>query len=280
VLFYVVALAISWPAMILWDLPDGFRVGDVVAARQAYGRIGLFFGFGPMLAALLVAYATGKGSGLRDLASRLTAFRVAPAWYAAALITPIIPQWIGVIVWSRVTDATVVYPTFSEWSTRWLQLALLHGFFAVGEELGWRGFMLPRVLTGRAWASTSVIVGCAWAAWHYPLWAAANYAITGSIRDTVLILVLASVLNIALSIVVTWIFTRTHGSVLPAMLFHGSVNANMNLIYEGLDEQAPGRLDLLASTTVATVVLAAFVFTLTRRIAELTQIKSRSRSLS
>jgi membrane protease YdiL (CAAX protease family) len=268
-LFYVVSLVLSWPAMLLWDLPDGYQVGDVTAAREAYARVGLLFGFGPMVAALLVALATGGRAGLRDLASRLVPPRISLLWYVVALVVPIIPQWLGVAAWNAISGEPVVYPVFAEWLTRWIQLAVILGLFSIGEELGWRGFMLPRVLAGREWIAASLLVGGAWAVWHYPLWFAANYASTGSMARTSLILLLASVTGIALSVVITWLFRHSKGTVLLTMLFHGSINANMNLIYEGLDSQALARIDLLAMTTAATVAIAAIVVIWSRRRVQL-----------
>jgi membrane protease YdiL (CAAX protease family) len=257
--FYLLSLALSWPAMLLWRLPNDFQVGDVAAAREAYGRVGLFFGFGPAVAALVVAFAFDRGAGLRELVSRMATLRISPLWYLAALTLPILPQWLGVTIWSTMSGETLRLPGFTEWLVRWLPLALLHGVFSIGEELGWRGYLLPYTLIERSWLSASLLVGAAWAVWHYPLWFAANLAVTGSVPQTVAILLFASLSGVALSVMITWIFVNTRGSLVPAFLFHGSVNANMNLIYEGIHEGALPRLDLLASISAATVMLAAVV---------------------
>jgi membrane protease YdiL (CAAX protease family) len=259
VAFYLLSLALSWPAMFLWRLPDSFQVGDVTAARDAYGRVGLFFGFGPALAALVVAFAFNRGTGLRELASRIANVRISPIWYLAALALPILPQWLGVTIWSTMSGETLRLPGFTEWLVRWLQLALLHGVFSVGEELGWRGYLLPYVLVERGWFPASLLVGAAWAVWHYPLWFAANLAATGSVPQTAAILLLASLSGVALSVMITWIFVNTRGSLVPSLLFHGSVNANMNIIFEGINERAVTQLDLLASISAATVMLAAII---------------------
>ena len=158
VAFYLLSLTLSWPAMFLWRLPDSFQVGDVTAARDAYGRVGLFFGFGPALAALVVAFAFNRGTGLRELASRIATVRISPIWYLAALTLPILPQWLGVTIWSTMSGETLRLPGFTEWLVRWLQLAFLHGVFSIGEELGWRGYLLPYVLIERGWFSASILV--------------------------------------------------------------------------------------------------------------------------
>ena len=257
--FYVLSLAFSWPAMLIWRLPENFQVGDVNAARQAYGQVALFFGFGPMVAALVVAFAFRRFSGLRELLSGVGRVRLSPTFYLIPLVLPVVAQWAGVGVWSAITGEHTGFPGFGSWVTRWLQLALIHAVFSVGEELGWRGFMLPRVLASRGWLSASVGVGVPWAVWHYPLWFAGSWAATGSTSQTVLILVLASATGIAVSVIATWLFVRTGKSVIPAMLLHGSVNANMNLISEGVGDHILTRLDFIASTTALMLCAAALV---------------------
>jgi len=119
--------------------------------------------------------------------------------------------------------------------------------------------MLPRVLATRRPLPAALIVGILWGVWHYPIWFTFNWAATGSIRDTVGILLMASATACAFSVLITWIFGHARGGVLPAMLFHGSINANMNVFYQRAGEGALTSLSLLACTTVATVIVAAVV---------------------
>ncbi len=74
-----------------------------------------------------------------------------------------------------------------------------------------------------------------------------------------------SVAGMAFSVMITLIFTRTRGSLLPSLLFHGAANANMNLIYEGLSRDALSSVSLLLATTGAALVLTALVVIAARR---------------
>ena len=48
--FYLLSLVFACLTMLLWQLPEGFRIGDVTAVRAAYYRVGLVFGLTPALA--------------------------------------------------------------------------------------------------------------------------------------------------------------------------------------------------------------------------------------
>ena len=259
VAFYLLSLALSWPAMLLWKLPANFVVGEATAAREAYERVGMFFGFGPMVAALIVAVAFGGAAGARELLRRLGMVRIAPVWYIAPFLIVIVPQWAGAGAWKVLLGGDFAPPGFTEWLARLLPLVVANAAFSIGEELGWRGFMLPRVLAHRSWLTASLLVGVAFAVWHYPLWFAGNLAINGSIVATIQILLLASITAVAFSVMVTWIFSNTRGSLLLPLLFHGTSNANSNLIYEGMSDKALSSVSLLMCTTVATVLMAGLI---------------------
>ena len=109
------------------------------------------------------------------------------------------------------------------------------------EEAGWRGFALP-VLQGRLSAITSsLILGLAWGAWHLPL--------IVSYSDPVLGYFLLIVAN---TILITWVFNNTGGSLLLAMLFHASLNVSFNVL--GIYQDDPVRL-ILTWAVVLVVVL-------------------------
>jgi membrane protease YdiL (CAAX protease family) len=99
-----------------------------------------------------------------------------------------------------------------------LFLAILTLTDGLGEELAWRGFALPRLLTRYNALVASVVLGVIWALWHLPLlWTEGN----GMFHLPVWLLLLDLT---AKSILFTWVFLHTRGSVLIAMLFHGATN--------------------------------------------------------
>jgi membrane protease YdiL (CAAX protease family) len=259
--FYLLSLIFACLAMLLWQLPEGFRIGDVTAMRAAYQRVGLVYGFTPALAALIIVFAYDRGRGVKELLSRLFVLRFPAAWWLVALAVPPLVQWLGVYLWSAAFDEPLRLPSFTQWLGSFLSLALINSLFSVGEELGWRGFMLPRMLARHRWVKAALLTGMFWSVWHFPLWGRANYALSGSVVHTILVLLLAALMATALSVIVTAIFVRTRQSLIPSLLLHGASNANMGLAYASTSERAFTSLQLLAIHTVL-FGLAALLFVL------------------
>jgi hypothetical protein len=97
----------------------------------------------------------------------------------------------------------------------------------IGEEFGWRGFLLPRLQTRHNALVSSLIIGVMWAIWHIP-----QYFIPGTFQHNLqsqgglLPAILGySVFVIVSSIQFTWVFNNTRGSVLLAAVMHGASNA-------------------------------------------------------
>ena len=88
----------------------------------------------------------------------------------------------------------------------------------LGEETGWRGYALPRLLQVTRAVPASLILGVLWAAWHLPLF----WTVGSPLHETS---ILALFLRLpATSIMFTWVFQHTQGSLLLAVLFHGALN--------------------------------------------------------
>jgi membrane protease YdiL (CAAX protease family) len=89
--------------------------------------------------------------------------------------------------------------------------------FGLGEEIGWRGFALPRLQAERPAFSASLLLGALWACWHLPaLFYRDTYIAMGLLVVPILITVAA-----VGSVVYTWLYNGTRGSLLMLVLFHG-----------------------------------------------------------
>jgi membrane protease YdiL (CAAX protease family) len=118
-------------------------------------------------------------------------------------------------------------------STIGTALFSLHaGFFvslflrgALGEELGLRGFALPYLQARMSPFRASLIIGVLWGAWHLPV----------LIGRDLLSIVAFSLLSIGLSMLFTWLFNGSGGSLIPVLLFHASQNWE-----EGFETLFPG----------------------------------------
>jgi hypothetical protein len=90
---------------------------------------------------------------------------------------------------------------------------------SLGEEPGWRGVWLPRLLRGGRPLGASLTMGVAWALWHAPIDLAQGFGATG-----VFALVARLGWTLPVTLVFTWVTMRAGGSVLPALALHTGIN--------------------------------------------------------
>jgi membrane protease YdiL (CAAX protease family) len=169
----------------------------------------------PTVAALVVVGVTEGGAGVLALLRTLLKWRVRPQWYVVALGLPVL---IGLaIVGVAVLLGTPTGNLFNNLLPAALILPLAVLLPAFAEELGWRGYALPRLLAGRSALTASVILGIIWAAFHLPLFLPGQ-------MNAHLQFWPVPLLFVAMSVLATWIFKHTGGSVLLVSLFHAMAN--------------------------------------------------------
>jgi CAAX protease family protein len=214
--FLVLAYALTW----LWWAAAG-AISNPTAppdpALAALGQVLLYLGtFTPGLLALLL---TERGEGreaTRRLIGRIFKWDVGARWYVFA---------IGFIIAVKLTAALVHRLLTGQWppfGTEPLIVMFAALFISTwgqaGEELGWRGYALPRLWARLGLASASVVLGVIWAAWHLPLFFFPGSDVLGQSFPLYLLQVTA------LSVAISWLYWRTNGSLLLVMLMHAAVN--------------------------------------------------------
>jgi uncharacterized protein len=121
----------------------------------------------------------------------------------------------------------------------------------LGEELSWRGFALPRLLSRHNALAASLILGVLWALWHLPLVWTEGSAMY--LQPVWLLLVDIP----AKAVLYTWVFLRTRGSVLLAVLLHGATNPFV--VSPGLSSSGDLTVLLLAAGAKWVLVLVVVV---------------------
>src|SRR5215207_5637589 len=177
----------------------------------------------PMIAALFMRLFVSK-EGLKGSLGLLRS----PIYYLAALVIPAVFVTAVVLI---TTQAVVIPGGAPLGEFRWseasgfvylmlLVIALPVTVFTFGEEYGWRGYLLPRLLPlGEVRAS--VLVGVIWGVWHLPLLLAGlNYPGV----NVWLAIIVFTFVTVALSFTYTWFFVASSGSVLILAVFHASTN--------------------------------------------------------
>jgi len=239
-LFVVLASVFSWPVvlLIIAQLPPDFKTGDIDSFTRAVGSINMLYGFGPMISAIIVTLMYKGKSGLKDLFTKVVTWRIPLQWYGYTLLLPVMSQWTGLFLWAQLTGTELQIPTLTEHLWSWLQITVIATAYYVTEEVGWRGFMLSRVLSIYPWIKSSLLVGIIWGIWHYPLWITSAWATTGSLREGSLIVAANTTIVVGISVIVTWIFKNSKESVLLAMLFHGANQAHLTKMYAAAGDSA------------------------------------------
>jgi membrane protease YdiL (CAAX protease family) len=208
---------------------------------------------GVSIAAIAAAALIDGRSGVGPLLRRVTVWRVGVRWYLIALLGPVAllaaAASVNVLAGAQVvTEGPLV---------DWLELGQLFVvqvvgvFFGAWEELGWRGFALPRLLKKVSPLVASLGVGVLWAVWHLPLFMSGDlpWADAASL--------------VVLSILFTAVFVRTKQGVLIAFLMHAAFNAAGGIavpLFEGSD-----RVQMFWSMTAVTAVVAVAVISMQAR---------------
>jgi membrane protease YdiL (CAAX protease family) len=214
----------------------------------------LVWGTAPIVSALVMVFL------LRDKVSLglRPAFRGNGRWYALSVLAyPIIIAVVlalGLLLGaSSIRDFTV--PAFA---TAMIPLAVIYFIFAFFEEVGWRGYLAPKVYGLNDGLLGHVLVGVIWASWHFPylreLWAHTSEGLATLLPRFILG-------TIVFAVVYGEIRMRT-GSVWPAVLMHWVGNTLANTLLtgfagEGFVSFVPGK-EWLGSFGVEGVLVIAF----------------------
>jgi CAAX protease family protein len=117
------------------------------------------------------------------------------------------------------------YPIVDPSNPIWMIIPLFLATFitsGMGEEFGWRGYVLPRLQVKWNALTSSIVLGLLWAAWHIPAFIIPDISplYQRNFLEWVPLILLSS-------FIITWIFNNTKGSVLAAALMHASLNTSV-----------------------------------------------------
>jgi len=202
--------------------------------------------FTPGIAATGIALMSRRRDSMQDLFGRLARWRVRPVWYLVAVGLPV-----GIAVLSVLFASLAGVPDAAEVGVISFDTTVFIFALAVGEEVGWRGFALPRLMASQPALSASLILGAVHALWHWPL-----IIVPGQLLSDVPLLAHTLVI-LAASVLYTWILQHTGGSVFMAVLFHGALNA-VSPFYGGVGPVAGSWLQAGGFCLAAMVVVLRY----------------------
>jgi hypothetical protein len=244
--FLALTFAGAWALWGYWvfAMPPGGLV-----LSHAFLVMAIIGGLAPSVAALLVV---GLGEG-RQAASRLYGqladWSLPKAWYVLAVALGPIAVMGGWFLASAVFPK-LVWPDFVPLVPVLLIWPLLA---ALGEEMGWRGFLYPRLLARLGWLGAAIIVGLIWGLWHLP----ADYIALKASGDWfwLAFLVNGPLVLVGHALVMAWLWARTGGSLVVMVLYHLGVTASA-IAGPSAGPDAPTQIGLASIGAAAVWLLA------------------------
>lgn len=202
----------------------------------------------PTIWAFVLALALDGRAGLRDLIARVLRWRIKWRWYllstagtaSLALGARFIEAYVNHTPFPGVFDVAS-WPALSWYGVK--MLVIDPG--PIGEDPGWRGYALPRMLQRFNPALASVLLGVVWALWHLPA-----FLFSGMPQSTLSVgwFLLAI---ISLTVLMSWVAINTHGAVIPAILMHWAFNRFAAL------EGSAAMYEAITFTVAVVIVVAA-----------------------
>lgn len=242
--FYILAFGIAW----LGWIPAALGSHGIAPFDAPHFQFLLILpAIAPALAAVIVTRATYGPAAGNDLFKALLRWRVSPAWYLVAVLGPLVLLVAGRTVTDvlRLTDV----PPAPQGEPMAIALAALIASLLANpwEEVGWRGFALPHLQKQHTALIATLIVGGLWGMWHTPVffWIGnpmSTYPFLPWFAGTV-----------AVAFIYTWLYNGTAGSLLPATLFHVTLNT-LGVVINGVSVAALA----IVYALVAAVLIAAF----------------------
>ncbi len=219
VIYLIVSYGISWLAWL--PLYMNYAWKEHVPILQDQFEIA---SFGPLAGAIIASLISGGTKELRDWFKRTYSLRFPVKWLAASVLMPVFYAVAAVIVWRVLNGAWPASGRFGltsqmpgltavQTAVAWLLTS------GLGEESGWRGFLLPELSRRFSLRTSALIVAFIWMSWHLPVFFfQERYRTMGiGIIGWIISLVFGS-------LILAWLCQKSRFSVLPVILWHGGFN--------------------------------------------------------
>jgi membrane protease YdiL (CAAX protease family) len=234
VTFFSLTYAATW---ICWTAAGAISGGSAPAAPAPVALAGMLLLLGTFAPGLIALALTERAEGraaTRALLRRVFRWDVGARWYLFAVgYFPSIKLSVALVH----RAATGQWPRFGEEPWYLMMAAIVFSTWVqAGEEIGWRGYALPRLSDRFGLAPASIILGVIWASWHVPLFFVPESSTFGQSFPVYLLQVTA------LSVAAAWLYWRTGGSLLLVMLLHAAVNNTKDIVPSAV----PGATNIFA----------------------------------
>ena len=242
--FFGLTFALSWLAWApLMLLPVSEPIRGVLLVAGS---------FGPSTAAVLLSIHRTGWAGTRSEFATRARWRLPWRMWIVAIVGP------AAIILMAIALSTLAGRPVAGWQDP-NRLYLIVPVFAyvtvfggpLGEEAGWRGYVLPRLQHDHNPTTAALVVGLAWGLWHAPL-----FAIDGTVQQSVPATAFG-IQIITTSVIYTWLWNRTES--LPLVIgFHAAFNTSVGLL-PILPDAAGSQTPLWIALVIAVVIAATLI---------------------
>ena len=259
--FLLLAYVLTWGLLGPW-----FYVFSVVYHEKVPGWLWVFVplafigGWGPSIAALIVTARAGRRGAIRRLMGSIAIWRVPARWYLVTFVLPPLVTAASLLIVDAGSGTLRQFDAAAALAGVPVAYMFALPFGPLGEELGWRGFMLPRLLSRSGPVKASLLLGSVWTFWHLPmmLWS------PGASMPSFMALSITSVAIYwvqvtAITAMMTVLFLRTKGSVLLAILAHLTFNTAEAVLFGGLPQLAAERQRAVYIVNVALLAILGLI---------------------
>ena len=227
-IYFILAFIITWGSIFLVVGSIGFPISaEQIESAGPLVYVGMLVG--PSLAGILMIGLVEGWEGYRELLSRMGQWRVSISWYAIALLT--VPLLVLIILYFLSLGSSEYLPAITLVDDKvtllvsGIVMGLVVAFF---EEIGWTGFVVPKLRQSNNVLVTGIIVGLLWGAWHYPPFSSSINNAEGISPALYLSVLLFSFLP-AYRVLLVWIYDQTN-SLLLVILMHAPLSASQLIL--------------------------------------------------
>jgi membrane protease YdiL (CAAX protease family) len=215
-LFFAFTFGITWGigALVLL-IPD--RVASLFGELSTTSPLYFLAVYAPSLVALVLSVTRQGWRRGGELLAKLRPRKANVGYYAAVLLGWPVLDSLALLLQGDITGKPTPSLAFNHWymAPMILLVTLVVDAGPLGEELGWRGYALPRLLSGRLSAlAAALVLGVVWGVWHLPAFFVAGTSQHDS-QMGIFWLILGTTLS---SVIMTWLYRRTGGDVLASGL--------------------------------------------------------------
>ena len=221
-LFVILTYIITWSG----EIPLALNKHGYAAIKISKG-LQMICTMSPGIVAVILTGIFFKKNGLKNLLKAVVKWRVKFKWYIIIILLSVVFCGLSLSIFNwNYKQINIPDPAYNFI----FYFLLILPLSALWEEMGWRGFLLPILQQKYAPLKASIIIGFVWGLWHLPIYLAIDPYGAKTI-DYFLCMFIGC---FALSIIETWLYNSTKGSLFLCILFHNAINTSAVYFYGNL----------------------------------------------